>query len=324
MERKEPRTGPGRRHQARGTRPEELGFGRLFDRIRDAVVVADARTQRIVLWNPVAESVFGYSTSEALKLRVEALVPEALKDAHRAGIARYAEMGHGRYIDSHRLLDLPAITKDGEEIRIELSLSPIGLVDEADSSGRFVLAIIRDPTERKRTEEALKESEARFQALVQNAPDIVMVTDTQGTISYISPSVERVLGYRSEEMVGTSSAEYVHPDDLGRALKELAEATSEPGVHPVAVETGVRHKDGSWRHLEGIANNLLDDPALGGMVFNHRDVTDRKRVEEEVRRLNATLKRRVAERTAALAERESQLEVLVGKLMTAYSSDHNR
>jgi two-component system, sensor histidine kinase and response regulator len=137
-------------------RPEELGFGRLFDRIRDAVVVADARTQQVVLWNPAAESMFGYSTSEALKLRVEALVPEALKDAHQTGIASYDETRHGRYIDSHRLLDLPAITKDGEEIRIELSLSPISPVDEADRGGRFVLAIIRDTTERKRTEEALK------------------------------------------------------------------------------------------------------------------------------------------------------------------------
>jgi PAS domain S-box-containing protein len=210
-------------------RPEELGFGRLFERIRDAVVVADAKTQRIVLWNPAAESMFGYSTSEALKLCVEALVPEALKDAHRAGIARYAETGHGRFIDSHRLLDLPAITKDGEEICMELSLSPISPVDEADSNGRFVLAIIRDITERKRTEEALKENEARFQALVQNALDIVMVTDAQGTISYISPSVERVLGYRSEEMVGPRTAEYVHPDDLDGALKELAVATSKPG-----------------------------------------------------------------------------------------------
>jgi PAS domain S-box-containing protein len=136
-------------------RPEELGIGNLFEKVRDAVVVADARTQRMILWNPAAERVFGYSTSEALKLRVEALVPEALKDAHRSGIARYAETGHGRYIDSHRLLDLPAITKDGEEIRVELSLSPINPVDEADSGGRFVLAIIRDSTERKRTEEAL-------------------------------------------------------------------------------------------------------------------------------------------------------------------------
>src|SRR3954451_17724928 len=125
---------------AKNMRPEDLGIGRLFERIQDAVIVADAKTQQIVLWNPAAERVFGYSTSEALELRVEALVPEYLKARHRAGIAHYAKTAHGPYIDSQELLELPAVTKDGEEIHIELSLGPIGLVEESDGGdGRFVL-----------------------------------------------------------------------------------------------------------------------------------------------------------------------------------------
>jgi PAS domain S-box-containing protein len=66
-------------------RKEDLGIGKLFERIRDAVIVADAETQRVVLWNPAATNIFGYTVSEALELRVEALVPEYLKDQHRAG-----------------------------------------------------------------------------------------------------------------------------------------------------------------------------------------------------------------------------------------------
>src|SRR5919202_1187076 len=108
--------------------PEDLGFGRLFERIRDAVIVADARSQRIVLWNAAAGRMFGYTTSEALELRVETLVPERLKAAHRAGIARYAETGHGHYIDSDAPLDLPAVRKDGGEFSIEMSLSPVSPV----------------------------------------------------------------------------------------------------------------------------------------------------------------------------------------------------
>ena len=127
-----------------------------------------------------------------------------------------------------------------------------------------------------------------------------MVTDAEGTIRYVSPSVERVLGYRPEEMVGINAAEYVHPDDLKKGFDALSEAVSKPGVQPVAVETRVRHKDGSWRYLEGIANNLLDDPTIKGVVSNHRDVTDRKEAEEEVRRLNENLEDLVAERTAQL------------------------
>src|ERR671917_2303233 len=138
-------------------RPEDLGFGRLFERIRDAVIVADAKTQRIVLWNAAAATMFGHSSSEALKMRVEELVPEPLKDAHRTGITRYAKTGQGRYVGSDAPLDLPAVRKDGQEIRVELSLSPIRPVHETDDDeARFVLAIIRDVTGRKKAEEAVR------------------------------------------------------------------------------------------------------------------------------------------------------------------------
>ena len=151
--------------------------------------------------------------------------------------------------------------------------------------------------ERRQVEKALRESEERFHALVENALDIIMITDAGGTIRYMSPSVERVLGYRPEEMVDTNTAEYVHPDDLMRGFDELAKAASKPGVYPVAVETRVRHKDGSWRYLEGMANNLLDHPAVRGVVFNHRDVTDRKQAEMKL-----------AQRAAELAVANAELE----------------
>jgi PAS domain S-box-containing protein len=136
--------------------PQDLGIGRLFERTQDAVIVAVAKTQRIVLWNPAATNIFGYSASEALELRVEDLVPEYLKDQHRRGIAHYAQTGHGPYIDSHRPLELPAISKGGKEVNIELSLSSIWPAGEMDSKERFALAIIRDITERKRMEEEVR------------------------------------------------------------------------------------------------------------------------------------------------------------------------
>lgn len=114
--------------------------------------MAHAESQQIVLWNPAAERMFGYRASEALGLRVEALVPERLKGRHRAGIARYAETGHGPFIDSDTPLELPAVTKNGEEISIELSLSPLDKTGEDVGGERLVLAIIRDITERKRAE----------------------------------------------------------------------------------------------------------------------------------------------------------------------------
>ena len=137
-------------------RPQDLGIGRLFERIRDAAIVAEATTQQIVLWNSAATNIFGYSTSEALKLRVEALVPEQLKEQHRTGITRYAETGRGPYIDSDSLLELPARRKDGRAIYVEMSLSPIGPVVATDSNEHFVLAIVRDITQRKQAEEEVR------------------------------------------------------------------------------------------------------------------------------------------------------------------------
>lgn len=286
--------------------PQDLGIGKLFESVRDAVVVAETNTGRIVLWNPAATEIFGYSLSEALKLRIDALVPEHVNPQHWAGLARYRETGHGKYIDSGALLDLPALHKTGEEIRIEMSLTSISTSHNVAVDGPFALALIREVTERKRTEEALRESEEWSSTLIRNALDLIMVTEADGTIRYISPSSERVLGYLPEEVVGTNTADYVNPDDLEKAFDELAKVLSKSGVHPVAVETRVRHKDGTWRWLEGIANNQLDDPSIRGVVFNHRDVTDRKQTEREL-----------AQRAAELAIANAELEQF------AYSISHD-
>jgi PAS domain S-box-containing protein len=139
-------------------RPQDLGIGSLFERVRDAVVVADANTQRMVLWNPAAERMFGDSSSEALRLRIEALVPDHLKAPHRAGIARYAQTGRGPYVDSEEAMELPAVRKNGQGIDVELSLSPIKPpVEREENGGRcLVLAIIRDVTERKEAQDRVR------------------------------------------------------------------------------------------------------------------------------------------------------------------------
>jgi PAS domain S-box-containing protein len=263
-------------------RPNDLGIGKLFWRIRDAVIVAEARSQRIILWNPTATKIFGYSTSEALELRIEALVPEHLKVQHRAGIARYAETGHGTYIDADVPLELPALRKSGEEIYVELSLSPIEPESEADGDERFVLAIVRDITERKRAGEALKENEERFRLLAQNVSDVISLVDEDGIVRYLSPSVKRVLDYEPEELVGTSSFPLIHPDDLDEAMKVFGEVRSAPRTTRSA-EVRVKHKDGSWCLVEVSGTNLLAEASVQGIVTNFRDVSERRRATEALR-----------------------------------------
>jgi PAS domain S-box-containing protein len=150
-----------------------------------------------------------------------------------------------------------------------------------DEDGRIRLAvnIFHDITAIKQAEEELRRSEERFRSLVQHGSDIITVLDAEGTIRYVSPAVERVLGYAPEEMFAESPLDFVHPDDREEAMGLLAEVSSVPGVHP-PFEFRVLHKDGSWRYLEHTVNNLLDDPSVGGIVINQRDVTERKRVQE--------------------------------------------
>ncbi len=130
---------------SRALSPGDLGIGRLFEHVRDAVVVADAASGNIVLWNPAAERLFGYSVAEAAGLSVEVLVPPQLKPLHRAGLARYFETGHGAIVDAAEVVEVPAVHKSGQEMTVELSLNP---VRDSSAAGNYVMAIIRDVSER--------------------------------------------------------------------------------------------------------------------------------------------------------------------------------
>jgi diguanylate cyclase (GGDEF)-like protein/PAS domain S-box-containing protein len=134
--------------------------------------------------------------------------------------------------------------------------------------------------------EGLRESEAYFRSLVENARDVIHVINADRTTRYITPSVKRLLDYAPEELIGRSVMEIVHPDDVARVLAELRATRGMPGTG-LPIEVRVRHRDGSWRTFEGVGRNLLDDPVVHGVVINSRDVTDRRRREEQVRRLAA-------------------------------------
>ncbi len=255
--------------------PRDLGIGRLFESVRDAVIVADARSSRIVLWNPVAAETFGYSPEEALGMSVESLVPENLKPRHRSGMARYRHTGHGPYIDQGTVLELTAVRKDGEEIEVEMTLSPIAPTDSA-AHDRYVLAIIRDVTERKRAEEeierlreeleervaertaqleaalaglrerdlTLREGEEKFRLLVEGTRDYaIFMLDPEGRVASWNAGAERIKGYTAEEIVGEHFSAF-YPEDVanGHPEYELRVAASEGAYE----EEGWRvRKDGS-------------------------------------------------------------------------------
>lgn len=150
------------------------------------------------------------------------------------------------------------------------------------SQAATVLKGVRLYDELEQSRDELRVSEERFRSLVQNSSDLITIMDADGTLRYASPSVERLMGYRPEEWLGTNMLTLVHPDDLGRAANSLAAVVDQPGVHPPAM-LRVRHSDGSWRYIEMTANNLTAVPSIGGIVFNASDVTERWLAENLVR-----------------------------------------
>jgi diguanylate cyclase (GGDEF)-like protein/PAS domain S-box-containing protein len=254
-------------------RKSEARYRTVLDAAFDAIVTITP--DGIVRWfNRGAERIFGHRAEEVIGQPVTLLMPERYREHCVAGLHRYLRTGEARVVGG--TTELVGLRKDGSEFPMEMSLG-----ETIEEGERLFTGVIRDVTERKGVEKAIKESEERFRSLVQNTSDIITILEADGTVRYVSPAVERVTGYKPEEQIGTKAFASVHPDDTERALSMFAEVLKRGGLHP-PLEFRVLHKDGSWRYLEHVVNNLLDDPAVGGVVVNSWDVTEREALVEQL------------------------------------------
>jgi diguanylate cyclase (GGDEF)-like protein/PAS domain S-box-containing protein len=130
-------------------------------------------------------------------------------------------------------------------------------------------------------ETAARQNEARFRSLVQHSSDVILIIQTDGTIRFVSPSATQVFGYDPATMLRQTVSELLHPDDRERAATFFRDAAKAPGVTG-PVELRFRQPDGSWLHAEILATNLLRDASVKGIVLNTRDVSERKRLEEQL------------------------------------------
>lgn len=167
------------------------------------------------------------------------------------------------------------IKPSGEEIYVRGISQPEPPGDEIVFNG-----VLLDITDQKRAEEALKESEERFRSMIQNSSDIIVIMNEQAIITYETPSVSRILGYEPGHLVGRATYDFIHPEDIEATKTGLLEVfdKSNPGM---PTEIRFRKADGSWVHLEAIGKNLMGFPGINGIVITARDITDRKKVENE-------------------------------------------
>ena len=258
----------------------EHKYKHLFDITLDALEVIDAETGRIVLANQAAAQLFGFdSPSEMIGIDPLEYIPAADRE-WVAGMMAEAMFEK----DLHQLIELQVGTRDGRMVWI----SAMGVRTEHQDRLAGVVSM-RDITDRKQAEEALRASERKYRLLTETMHDIVWTTDLNLRTTYVSPSIEKVLGFTVEERLAQDSRAQMTPESYARVqdllCRELDREQENPGdpERTLTVEVEYYHKDGSIVWLENLVSAVRN--AEGSIVAIHgvsRNITDRKKAERRL------------------------------------------
>ncbi|MFB6354819.1 MAG: response regulator [Halobacteriales archaeon] len=178
-----------------------------------------------------------------------------------------------------RAPELPFILytgKGSEEIASEaISAGVTDYLQKSPGTEQYTLLANRvtNAVEQYRSSQEAARTRRFFTKLIEYSTDVIPVIERDGTVTYLSPSAEWLLGYDPEEMVGENAFDYIHPDDVEAAAEKFLETVGDPDAMP-EVDFRFKHADGSWVRLHGRARNLLDDPDVGGVVSYNRRVEE--------------------------------------------------
>lgn len=251
----------------------------LLEATPDCLIISNQEGQ-IIFTNVVAEKVFGYSSEELIKQKIEFLLPARYQKHHEKNRQHYFEKPKRRPMGQG--LELFGQHKDGHEFPVEISLSPI-----ETEQGLLVLAAVRDITERKQAENALKVSELRFRTMAEALPQIVWITRSDGWNIYFNQQWVDYTGLTLEESYGHGWNKPFHPDDQQRAWDAWQQAVHNNGKY--SLECRLRRKDGNYRWWLVRGVPLHDESGNIIQWFGTcTDINDIKAVEQELRIAAAT------------------------------------
>jgi PAS domain S-box-containing protein len=246
--------------------------------------------------------VLGYDPEELIGGGLDdILTPESADRARKLIAERMRE--HDKTLPGGVALELEHVHRDGSSSWAEVHAK---FLRAASGKPIGIVGVTRDITERKKAEDALRSSEEWFRALIELGTTVYAVVDAESRILYESPSLTNVYGWTPDELQGRSVLELVHPDDLEFAKQEMRELLQESGKTRTAL-VRYHHKNGSWRTIQVLGTNLLDNPAVQGIVLASHDVTDRKKAEDDL-----------AEREGKIAELEHEVAALRSEVKGQY------
>ena len=236
----------------------------LFDASPEGIIVHD-ETGNIIDANDRTIENLGYTREALQSMNVADIEVRVDREELQA---RWQEMD----VDDYWAVEGRHRREDGSTFPVEVWITRVEL-DEED----HYIALSRDITERKERERELE----RHERLVENSTDVPTIIDADGEITYVSPTVQRVLGHDPDDLTGKAVYEFIHPGDHETATEALESVRAEPD-EPHTVELRFRRADGSWDWIEARMRSLLHDDVLDGILVNTREVTDRKEREREL------------------------------------------
>jgi PAS domain S-box-containing protein len=292
------------------TSPSDSLILGILEAAPDAIVIVNGEG-RILLVNTQTEKIFGYKRDELLFQPVEILLPDQFREGHVKHREHYVAdprmrpMGQG--------LNLAGRRKDGSEFPVEISLSPMKTKD-----GLFVISIIRDVTDRKQAEGELVKINQHLGAILSSTKEAIFTISMDAKIQTCNQAALEILGYRESEVIGQSTEKfYPSEESFIEFGKRLNPALKEDGYFSGEFE--LRRANGEIFPAEFMVNILKRSGEELGVVAVVRDITERKKVEEMLRRSHQELERRVEERTAELSKAYANLKEQFAERLQAES-----
>ncbi len=265
-----------RKRAEQALRASEAQKGAVLEVALDAVIVIDEQG-RILEFNPAAERIFGIVRADALgREMAELIIPSRDRDRHRAGMKRYLASGQHEVLG--RRLEMTGLRADGSEFPIELA------INATDLDGRSIFTgFLRDITERKAAEQALRASATQLRAVVDTAADGVILIDSRGTVLMFNPACERLFGYRADEVIGRNVKVLMPPPYREEHDGYLAnyQRTGEAKIIGIGREVVGQHKDGSTFPMDLSVGEAKQERGSIFVGIIH-DLTSRKRTEEQL------------------------------------------
>jgi PAS domain S-box-containing protein len=291
----------------------EAQFRAIFDGAAIGVRLVD-KDERTFKINPAFEHMLGYTLEELRSMPAtdyvhpdDVLITKGLFD----------EMVADKR--DHYQVEKRFIRRDGQMVWGRVTISAVrGL----GGKFQFAISMTEDVTDRKLSLENLRKSEEYFRALTENALEAIVIISKDGTISYGSPTIEPPRGYKPEDVIGTNGFSTVHPEDMPKVMNLYNELMQNP-ANLIRTQVRVRHKDGSWRTVEAVGKNLLDDPVVAGIVVNYRDVTEREQAHEALLRHTRQVEalHAIAQLASQTLELEELLNTALEKLVEVMDAD---